>query len=93
MVDEENFVSHLLTYEEAMKRLGAIEQDVLRYAWAVFLNTLEIEEALAKGVMANEPLKPMEKDGENSTADMMGESRLRHGKSRLEWCLSHGSRR
>lgn len=53
LVDEENFTSYLLTYEEAMKRLWATEQDVLRFAWAVFLNTLDIEDALAKGTTAN----------------------------------------
>lgn len=53
LVDEENFTGYLLTYEEAMKRLWAREQDVLRFAWAVFLNTLDIEDALAKGTIAN----------------------------------------
>ena len=49
LAGEENFSSYLLTYEEAMKRLWVTEQTVLRYAWAVFQNTLDIEDALAKG--------------------------------------------
>ncbi|KAF9451354.1 hypothetical protein P691DRAFT_699568 [Macrolepiota fuliginosa MF-IS2] len=54
MADEENYVSHLLTYEEAMKRLWDSERDVVSYAWAVFLRTLEIEKALAEEVKREE---------------------------------------
>ncbi|KAF9450535.1 hypothetical protein P691DRAFT_789100 [Macrolepiota fuliginosa MF-IS2] len=57
MADEENYVSYLLTYEEAMKRLWGSERDVLSYAWAVFLRTLEIEEALAKEVEREKGIK------------------------------------
>lgn len=49
MEDESNYVSHLFTYEEAMKRVWGSEKDVLRYAWAIFQRTVEIENSLAKG--------------------------------------------
>lgn len=44
--DEVNYMSHLLTYDEAMKRVWGAEQDVLKFAWSVFQRTLEIEAAL-----------------------------------------------
>jgi len=64
-LDEENYVSHLLTYEEAMKKVWGSERDVLRYAWAIFLRTLEIEDALAKEAAATEEEKDRLKDPNN----------------------------
>ncbi|KXN92528.1 hypothetical protein AN958_05383 [Leucoagaricus sp. SymC.cos] len=43
MADEVNYVSHLVTYDEAIKRVWGAEQDVLRFAWAIFLRTVEVE--------------------------------------------------
>lgn len=60
MADEENYVSHLLTYEEAVRRLWGSERDVLYYAWRIFLRTMEIEDALAKKAAAK-------KEGEEQT--------------------------
>lgn len=42
-VDEANYTSELLTYDEAMRRVCGTEKDVLRFAWAVFVQTLEVE--------------------------------------------------
>jgi hypothetical protein len=64
MADEVNFVSHLLTYEEAMKRVWGSEQDVLRFAWAVFLQTEEIEATL---VSQTEPHDQHEEDTEGTS--------------------------
>lgn len=46
-VDEANYTSELLTYDEAMRRVCGTEKDVLRFAWAVFVQTLEVEATLA----------------------------------------------
>jgi len=46
-VDEANYTSELLTYDEAMKQVWGTEKDVLRFAWAVFVQTLEVEATLA----------------------------------------------
>jgi hypothetical protein len=48
MADEVNFVTHLLTYEEALARVWGRERDVLKFAWAIFLRTVDIEAAHAK---------------------------------------------
>jgi hypothetical protein len=43
MPDEQNFESHLVSVEEALPLLDISEAPVLRYAWAVYNSTLEIE--------------------------------------------------
>ncbi len=43
MPDEQNFVSHLVSVEEALPLLEPSEARVLRYAWEVYNSTLEIE--------------------------------------------------
>jgi hypothetical protein len=41
MPDEQNYESHLLSYEEALQRVWGSERMALQYAWAVYCNTLE----------------------------------------------------
>jgi ADP-ribose pyrophosphatase YjhB (NUDIX family) len=41
MPDEQNYESHLLPYEEALQRVWGSEKMTLRYAWAVYCNTLQ----------------------------------------------------
>ncbi|PPR05099.1 hypothetical protein CVT24_010086 [Panaeolus cyanescens] len=41
MPDEQDFESHLLTYEQAMKNVWGEEVLVLRYAWEVYQHTLK----------------------------------------------------
>ncbi len=40
-----------------MKNLWGSEKDVLRYAWAIFLRTVEIEGVLSKGAAATDEEK------------------------------------
>ncbi|KAG5641714.1 hypothetical protein DXG03_004401 [Asterophora parasitica] len=44
MPDEQTYTSHLCTYEQAMGLVFGSERDVLRYAWAVYVHTLETQE-------------------------------------------------
>ncbi|GLB44509.1 putative NUDIX domain containing protein [Lyophyllum shimeji] len=44
MANEQTYSSHLSTYDEAMELLYGAERDVLRYAWAVYEHTLDIQE-------------------------------------------------
>lgn len=48
MADEQNFTSHLCTYEEARTRVWGVERDVLRYAWKLYLITKEGREKALK---------------------------------------------
>jgi len=48
MAGEQNYTSHLCTYEEAMHKLEGIERSVLQYAWDVYHHTLTIEEQRRK---------------------------------------------
>ncbi|KAH9487227.1 Diadenosine hexaphosphate hydrolase [Psilocybe cubensis] len=41
MPSEENFQTHLLSYEEAMQKVNGSEIDVLQYAWDIYQKTLE----------------------------------------------------
>ncbi|KAF9054100.1 hypothetical protein BJ165DRAFT_1436045 [Panaeolus papilionaceus] len=42
MSDEQDFESHLLTYEEALQHVWGEELGVLRYVWEVYQNTLRL---------------------------------------------------
>ncbi|KAF5375430.1 hypothetical protein D9615_007919 [Tricholomella constricta] len=44
MPNEQTYTSHLCTYEEAMELVYSGQRNVLRYAWAVYTHTLEIQE-------------------------------------------------
>ncbi|KAF9555735.1 hypothetical protein CPC08DRAFT_620126, partial [Agrocybe pediades] len=48
MPDEQNYKSHLMPYEEAMKKLHGDEKMVLTYAWELFQCTLKYYNELAK---------------------------------------------
>lgn len=52
MPDEINYVSYLFDYDTAMKKLYGSELDVLRYAWAVYTHTMEVENASVKDELA-----------------------------------------
>lgn len=41
MPDEQNYETHLLSYEEASQRVWGSERMALRYAWEVYCNTLD----------------------------------------------------
>ena len=46
MASEQNYTSHLCTFEDAMEKLEGTERSVLRYAWDVYHHTLAKEETL-----------------------------------------------
>ena len=54
MEDEQNYESHLLTYEDALACLPNSEQKALKYAWAVYNMTLEHQENLAQQRLKSE---------------------------------------
>jgi hypothetical protein len=62
MPDEVNYVSYLLDYDTAMKKLFDSEQDVLRYAWAVYTHTMEAENPSVE----EEPAEASERQKENT---------------------------
>jgi hypothetical protein len=43
MPDEQNYTSYLVTYEDAMERLGEVEKKVLRFAWAAYCQMIEFD--------------------------------------------------
>ncbi|KAF6750291.1 hypothetical protein DFP72DRAFT_910637 [Ephemerocybe angulata] len=48
MPDEVDYVSHLLTFEEARERVPPAERRVLNWAWRVYCDTLHYEQYLAE---------------------------------------------
>jgi len=47
MPDEQDYTSHLCTYEDAVLLLTAPEDTILDYAWGVYLDSVELEADLA----------------------------------------------
>jgi hypothetical protein len=47
MPDEQDFTTHLRTYQDAVLLLTAPEDTILEYAWRVYLDSMEIEAELA----------------------------------------------
>ncbi|PPQ80336.1 hypothetical protein CVT25_003619 [Psilocybe cyanescens] len=45
MPDEQHFETHLLSYDEVMKRIWGSEINVLQYVWAIYQHTLEVLKA------------------------------------------------
>ena len=43
MPNEQNFTSHLFTFDEAMENLRDAERRVLHYAWDVYNHTIHVE--------------------------------------------------
>ncbi|KAF8629455.1 hypothetical protein AX15_003434 [Amanita polypyramis BW_CC] len=48
MPDEQEYVSHLVTVEEAMRMLPPPEAQVISFAWGLYSFTLEVEERLLR---------------------------------------------
>lgn len=44
MPDEQNYISYLMSYEEAMQKLGIPDRNVLRYVWEAYVRTVNWEE-------------------------------------------------
>jgi hypothetical protein len=42
MANEQNYQSHLLTYEEAMKKVSACEKRVLHYVRSIYVRTVNL---------------------------------------------------
>lgn len=44
MPDEQNYISYLMSYEEAMQKLGSPDRNVLEYVWKFYVRTMKWEE-------------------------------------------------
>lgn len=48
MYNEQTYSSHLLTFDEAMKKLSGTERRVLSYAWDVYHHSMRVEETIRR---------------------------------------------
>ncbi|KAF8970681.1 hypothetical protein BDZ97DRAFT_1790492 [Flammula alnicola] len=60
MPDEQNYQSHLLPFDEALKMVWGAEERVLRYVWAVYLDTLRTLESQRQQEQAGEQDQQLE---------------------------------